>query len=51
MGIPKSTDCIRVDGAADEGPNHDEVQFYWTQRHILRNKLATLVTTQLPEPR
>ena len=22
--------CIRVDGASDKGPNHKEVQFYWT---------------------
>ena len=33
------------DGAADEGPNHDEVQFCWTQRHILKNMLATFVAT------
>ncbi len=24
-------DCIRMDGAGDEGP---EVEFYWTERHI-----------------
>ena len=27
-GCPKSIDCIRVDGAVDEGPSHEEVQFY-----------------------
>lgn len=45
-GSPKAIDCVRVDGAADEGPSHHEVQFYWCQRHILKNKFATLVTTR-----
>ena len=45
-GLPKSVDAVRVDGASDEGPSHDEVQYYWTQRHLLKNKLATLVTTR-----
>lgn len=45
-GNPKAIDCVRVDGASDEGPCHEEVQFYWCQRHILKNKLATLVTTR-----
>lgn len=26
----KAVDCVRVDGASDEGPSHEEVQFYWT---------------------
>ena len=34
-----------MDGASDEGPTHEEVQFYWTERHILKNNVATLVTT------
>ncbi len=29
-GTPKPIDCIRVDGASDEGPGHDEG---WTVRH------------------
>ena len=45
-GLPKSIDCIRVDGASDEGPSHDEVQFWWTSRHLSREKVATLVTTR-----
>lgn len=45
-GPVKAIDCIRVDGAADEGPSHEEVQFYWIERHLLKNKVATLVTTQ-----
>lgn len=39
-------DCIRVDGASDEGPNHVEVQFYWTERHVKQAKVATLVTSR-----
>jgi len=27
----KQIQCIRVDGACDEGPSHEEVQFFWTQ--------------------
>ena len=26
-GAPKSIDCVRVDGASDEGPSHEEVQY------------------------
>ena len=26
--LPKCMECIRVDGASDEGPNHEEVQFF-----------------------
>ena len=29
-GERKAIECIRVDGAGDEGPLHDEVQFLWT---------------------
>ena len=46
-GEPKSIiDAIRVHGAADEGPTHEEVRYYWTERHVLKNKLATIVTTR-----
>ena len=38
--------CVRVDGASDEGPSHEEVQFVWTRDHILSERLATLVTTR-----
>ena len=31
-GKRRSFECIRVDGAGDEGPLHDEVQFLWTAR-------------------
>jgi len=45
-GVHKLIDCVRVDGAADEGPSHEEVQYYWTERHIHSRKVATLVTTR-----
>ena len=32
-GAPKMFDCIRVDGATDEGLSHEEVQFVWTEWH------------------
>lgn len=41
---PKVIECIRVDGATDEGPSHLEVQFWWTLRHFRRPTFATLVT-------
>ena len=43
---PKPIECIRVDGATDEGPSHEEVQFWWTVRHIEEKKVATLITTR-----
>ena len=43
---PKEIDCIRVDGATDEGPAHEVVQYYWTEWHITHGKVATLVTTR-----
>ena len=45
-GKPKLIDCIRVDGAGDEGPGHEEVQYYWTRWHLEQEKLVTLVTTR-----
>ena len=43
---PKDIECVRVDGATDEGPSHLEVQFWWTKRHIEENKIVTLVTSR-----
>lgn len=45
-GKAKEIECIRVDGASDEGPSHTEVQFLWTERHINRPTKVTLVTTR-----
>ena len=43
---PKDIECVRVDGATDEGPSHAEVQFWWTKRHIEENKVVTFVTSR-----
>ena len=43
---PKDKECVRVDGAADEGPSHLEVQFWWTRRHLEQMKAVTLVTSR-----
>ena len=45
-GAPKQIECVRVDGASDEGPGHEEVQYWWTLRHIVKRKVATLITTR-----
>lgn len=44
-GQPKRIECVRVDGVTDEGPNHDEVRFYWAARHLEHGKLATLISS------
>ncbi len=44
--MPKQIECIRVDGASDEGPSHDEVRFWWSVRHLEHGKLATLVSSR-----
>ena len=33
---PKQIECVRVDGATDEGPSHQEIQFWWALRHLQR---------------
>ena len=43
---PKHIECVRVDGATDEGPGHNEIQFWWTLRHMQRPTVVTLVTTR-----
>ena len=42
----KPIDCFRVDGAGDENPGFDEVQFNWTERHLEEGRVCTLVTTR-----
>lgn len=46
-GCSKQVDCIRVDGATDEGPSHESVQYWWTLWHITQSKVVTLVTTRV----
>ena len=45
-GDPKPIECIRVDGARNEEPSHEEVQYWWTERHLAQAKVVTLVTTR-----
>jgi len=45
-GCPKRIECIRVDGATDEGPSHDEVRFWWTVRHMKYKKIVTLFSSR-----
>ena len=45
-GLPKRIECVRVDGATDEGPGHDEVRFWWAARHLKHGKLVTLVSSR-----
>ena len=45
-GLEKGIDCIRVDGASNEGPSHESVQFWWTVWHYKKAKVATMVTTR-----
>ena len=42
----KQVEFIRVDGGADEGPSHAEVQFMWTERHLSKGTGCLLVTTR-----
>ena len=47
----ESIECIRVDGASDEGLSHEEVQYWWTERHLALAKGlpqgAVLVATSI----
>ena len=33
--------CVRVDGASNEGPSHEEVQFWWTLEYIESERVVT----------
>ena len=37
---------MRVDGAVDEAPSHEEVQFLWTARHYEKGYVATLISAR-----
>ena len=43
---PKLLQCVRVDGASDEGPSHDEVMFWWTIRHLENGNLVTSLSSR-----
>ena len=40
----KEIECVRLDGGADGGPVHHEVQFLSTERHVVKPTKITLVT-------
>ena len=42
----KEIECIRVDGGGDEGPVHEEVQYWWTKRHLIKGTKAIIITTR-----
>ena len=42
----KPIECFRVDGVGDENPGFDEVQFYWSERHLMEARVCTLVTAR-----
>ena len=42
----KSKICVRVDGGHDEGPAHQEVQFWWTNYHLRRASQTLILTTR-----
>ena len=39
---PKAVECVRINGASNEGPSHEEVKFWWTSRHYRSEKVMTL---------
>ena len=45
-GVRKQTECIRIEGAGDEGPSHKEVKFLWTVRHLEKGSIVTVVITR-----
>ena len=42
----KKVECIQVDGAMDESPSLQEVQFQWTERHLQQGSLCTVVSAR-----
>lgn len=45
-GEMKDVECIRVDGSFDEGPAHQEIQYWWTLRHLEKGTRALMVTSR-----
>jgi len=42
----KVIECIRVDGASNEVPSHEQVQFFWTLHHITTPTVVILVSVR-----
>ena len=45
-GKKKLIECVRVDGATDEGPAHEQVQFWFTARHLEEGRMASLLSSR-----
>lgn len=45
-GKVKRIECIRTDSGGDEAPCYDEVQFWWTRRHMEKPTVVQLVTSR-----
>lgn len=45
-GAMKKVKCVRVDGSFDEGPSHQEIQYWCTLRHLERGSRAAMVTSR-----
>jgi hypothetical protein len=45
-GKVKRIECIRTNSGADEAPCYDEVQFWWTKRHLEKPIVVQLVTSR-----
>ena len=45
-GQPKKVDYVRVDGSSDEGPSHEEVQYWWTERQYREKRLQHYFSKQ-----
>ncbi|XP_060587647.1 uncharacterized protein LOC132743136 [Ruditapes philippinarum] len=41
-----SVECVRVGGGVDEGPGHEEVQLFWTNRHLEKPTRMPLITSR-----
>ena len=46
-GSLKQIECVRFEGATDEGPSHLEVQYWWTLRHIQHLTLVPVTVEQV----
>lgn len=42
----KRVESVCVDGCSDKPPSHEEEQFYWTERHLIKGNESIVVTTR-----
>ena len=41
----KQVEYVRVDGGSVKAPSRKEVQFYWTDRHLIKGNASIVLTT------